>query len=392
MKVPPDFLDRFVMAESIFFHHIVFNAPAQRCELLLDARDANCHDDILKRVTASLGIASHSGDASSDALDLHDATTDRPSTSFLGVVPTRDVASGIYTGTICPRTLRSLSEAHDESDEFRPFSPPQYVLPPAPRRSTNLKMPTSLDMDTLDDNDADNTSQAAAALWDCPRVVRPQAPAKPSLEAIERTLATQARTRETSFKGLLSVYAKPETAASPTEHTGAASSRAPSAQSSAASKTSTTTSASTARASSSSSSWLLQRVSSAPSSSSGAPSGATTSASNKRRLESDAPTSTKRIATPFRDLVHSNRTSGTVASPETTVNGDTETSSRSRSHQTPASSSSGRRLSASSSSAASASSGRLKRTSGAAKRHKTATQTTTRPKASTLLQFFHKQT
>uniref|UniRef100_A0AAV1U6T6 Exonuclease 1 n=1 Tax=Peronospora matthiolae TaxID=2874970 RepID=A0AAV1U6T6_9STRA len=56
-KVPAEFLQEFVKAETIFFHHIVFNPDKRCCELLVHEKHINCFPDVLQRAKESLGIA-----------------------------------------------------------------------------------------------------------------------------------------------------------------------------------------------------------------------------------------------------------------------------------------------------------------------------------------------
>uniref|UniRef100_K3WAC9 Exonuclease 1 n=1 Tax=Globisporangium ultimum (strain ATCC 200006 / CBS 805.95 / DAOM BR144) TaxID=431595 RepID=K3WAC9_GLOUD len=114
-KIPPDFLERFAQAESIFFHHVIFNPGQQRCEFLITGNESACISDIFELVQASLGIK-HSG-GSDEPFNLHTAAMSK--SSYLGIVLPADVVSGIYNGSVCPRTLRYLSATHEEPDTVR---------------------------------------------------------------------------------------------------------------------------------------------------------------------------------------------------------------------------------------------------------------------------------
>ncbi|TYZ64590.1 hypothetical protein PybrP1_001502 [[Pythium] brassicae (nom. inval.)] len=276
--VPPGFLDRFVLAESIFYHHIVFNADARACELLVDGSHRNCHRDVFERALESLGIPPAAVDPPGGLL-LASATL---TSSFLGAVPAPELARGIHDGSICPRTLRSVSEAHAETDAFRP--PPAAL---EPRRS-----------DDADDADADDaTSTLSAAASDAPRP-RPRQEAKPPTPAeLERRVAGHEKQRDATLKRLLSVYAKP-----PAAELGAASSA------SVLSPLASTTRGDAASApDAAGASWLLKRVAATPSDSSGS--------AKKRKLADDSGPSSGRYTavTSFQDLVSKNRADAVVS-------------------------------------------------------------------------------
>jgi hypothetical protein len=127
-KIPSDFLQQFLKAEAIFFHHLVFNPQKRACEFLVHERHPNCFPDIVRRAKESLGIASPADEvdltSAAQLEDLHAVATS--TTSFLGQVRSREVVEQIYKGQVCPRTLRSLSESSTafESGD-RPVQPPQ---------------------------------------------------------------------------------------------------------------------------------------------------------------------------------------------------------------------------------------------------------------------------
>ncbi|CAH0473773.1 unnamed protein product [Peronospora belbahrii] len=102
-KVPSGFMQEFYKAETIFFHHIIFNPKKRSCELLIDEKHINCFPDILQRAKESLGITSQ--DLISDAQEdgLHALAT--ATKSFLGGVLSREIVEKIYKGEVCARTL-----------------------------------------------------------------------------------------------------------------------------------------------------------------------------------------------------------------------------------------------------------------------------------------------
>lgn len=315
LKPPTNFIDRFVQAESIFFHHIIFNPNTERCEFLLDESHSNCQPDIFKRVLDSLGIANGGGNGreidvesgGDDTVSLHTAAT--LTSSFLGVVLSSEIVRGIYEGSICPRTLRSLTEAHNDDDDFRPSSP----SPTAFHADYNLERERtkSFDDDALKDyHDPDSDDEMSSALLqanfqrpDCAGRAQARQEAKqPSPETLERKRTGQAKQRSSTFKSLLSVYAKTDNedqlASTPSKTVldGGASLITP---------------ASTAAPtiSRSSSSWLLDRISAAPSE---------MNASNKRPIDdanddtgpSYRPnTRSRSTTTSFQALVEKNRVS-----------------------------------------------------------------------------------
>ncbi|KAG7385088.1 Rad2 nuclease [Phytophthora pseudosyringae] len=121
-KVPSDFMQQFLKAETIFFHHIVFNSKKRSSEFLINCRHDNCFADILQRANESLGITSpeDEADLTSTALqeDLHGLVTSTQ--GFLGQVRSREIVEQIYKGEVCARTLRSLSESPASSQQWQP--------------------------------------------------------------------------------------------------------------------------------------------------------------------------------------------------------------------------------------------------------------------------------
>lgn len=301
-------MERFVQAESIFYHHIVFNPTRQACELLLDSSHHNCHPDIFERVLDSLGIVNASSNKSKvvdvesgDMLDLHATAT--LTTSFLGVVPAPEIASGIHDGSISPRTLRSVSGVHSESDEFRsPSSPTAYQRQ---RSSANYSSSSRHDNsahvpltdDGLDDEDVDGDAAASSqATADVPRPRPRQEPRKPSPEELKRRMAGQAKKRDSTFKSLLTMYSS---TSSELQVTPSKSKQRGVADASSRLASQPTPPKATA-------SWLLERVSATPSDN-----GSGSSASKKRKLVDDSvgPISSSRMTsvTSFQDLVNKNR-------------------------------------------------------------------------------------
>lgn len=303
LKAPANFIERFVQAESIFFHHIIFNPSTQRCEFLLDDSHSSCHPDIFKRVLDSLGIANGGAgreiDVDSGVVSLHTAATLK--SSFLGVVLAPEIVKGIYEGSVCPRTLRSLTEAHNDNDGFRPNSTPLTAYHASDK--TERERTESFDWDAPVDvfNSDDETSSASTGR---PTTSRARQEAKkPSPETLERKRNGQAKQRSSTFKSLLSVYAKADgeqlsNTPSKSVAIGGSSQITPSlALTVAVASTSST----------SSSSWLLERVSAAPSK---------MNAPSKRPLAGDDSgasqqpnTRSRPTTTSFQALVENNRVS-----------------------------------------------------------------------------------
>lgn len=184
-------------------------------------------------------------------MSLHTAATLK--SSFLGAVLAPGIVKGIYEGSVCPRTLRSLTEAHNDNDDFRSNSPPLTAYHASDK--TVRERTESFDWDAPVDvfNSDDETS---SALIGRPTTSRARQEAKkPSPETLERRRNNQAKQRNSTFKSLLSVYAKAD---------GVQLSSTPS-KSVAIGGSSQITVAVASTSSTSSSSWLLERVSAAPS-------------------------------------------------------------------------------------------------------------------------------
>ncbi|KAG6956081.1 hypothetical protein JG687_00010824 [Phytophthora cactorum] len=120
-KVPSDFMQQFLKAETIFYHHIVFNSKRRSCEFLVNDRHDNCFPDILQRAKESLGITSPEDEVDLTSVaqqeDLHAVATSTK--SFLGQVRSREIVEQIYKGEVCARSLRSLSESPASSQNWQ---------------------------------------------------------------------------------------------------------------------------------------------------------------------------------------------------------------------------------------------------------------------------------
>ncbi|KAI9908765.1 hypothetical protein PsorP6_016669 [Peronosclerospora sorghi] len=116
-KVPSDFVHEFHRAETIFFHHIIFNPKKRCCEFLVDEKHINCFPDVLLRAKESLGIVPlEEGNLTTTVQheDVHASTTK----SFLGEIRSREVVEQIYWGKMCARTYRNLSQYPREQQSF----------------------------------------------------------------------------------------------------------------------------------------------------------------------------------------------------------------------------------------------------------------------------------
>lgn len=282
-KIPPNFIERFTQAESIFFHHIVFNASKQACEFLIDGDDEQCIPDIFQRVQKSLGIKCDEVNIEEPCKSLHTIATS--TSSFLGAVLPADVAHGIYNGSVCPRTLRRLLAVRTDSDAFRPYSCQQSGGHQGGIESGEEGDAATGSVDSV----ADKASLPSPQTKCHPK--RHQQVQQPSPETVARKLDVQAKQRDSTFKSLMSVYAKAETEL---HH---ASQSVPSSR---------TTNAS----------WLLEQVAAAP---------VGISASRKRTLDdrepsSSDPTGATPTTTSFRDLVGKNRQSSPQGQQTTTAN------------------------------------------------------------------------
>lgn len=227
-------------------------------------------------------------------MNLHTAVTLK--SSFLGVVLAPEIARGIYEGSVCPRTLRSLTEAHNDDDDFRPSSPllTAYHASDKAEHEETAEFDLDAPVDVLISDG--ETSFAPIGRPSSSRVR--QEAKKPSPETLQRKRNGQAKQRSSTFKSLLSVYAK----ADADEQVSSTPSK-----SVAPVSTSQVTPSPTAPINSkSSTSWLLERVSAAPSE---------MSTSSKRPLVDDVDSSasqrpntrSRSTTTSFQALVEKNR-------------------------------------------------------------------------------------
>ncbi|KAF1777376.1 Exonuclease 1 [Phytophthora cactorum] len=103
-KVPSDFMQQFLKAETIFYHHIVFNSKRRSCEFLVNDRHDNCFPDILQRAKESLGITSPEDEVDLTSVaqqeDLHAVAT---STKASSVKSARVRSWSKYTRAKCVR-------------------------------------------------------------------------------------------------------------------------------------------------------------------------------------------------------------------------------------------------------------------------------------------------
>ncbi|KAG1695731.1 hypothetical protein DVH05_019470 [Phytophthora capsici] len=189
-KIPTDFMQQFLKAETIFFHHIVFNPKQHCCEFLINENHRNCFPDILQRARESLGIAPVEGEMDLTAPrqeDLHDLVTSTK--SFLGQVRSREVVEQIYKGEVCARSLRSLSEDLQKWESDRPQVEQGSYNTPSVEASL----------------DADYTSDRGFPTYVAPRQVsRP--PLKLTAEQLENKKRLQANERAASLQGLINIY------------------------------------------------------------------------------------------------------------------------------------------------------------------------------------------
>ncbi|CAI5704035.1 unnamed protein product [Peronospora effusa] len=122
-KVPSNFMQEFFKAETIFFHHIIFNPQKRSCELLVDEKHINCFPDVLQRAKESLGITSTDEvglTSNTQQEDLHAVAT--ATKSFLGEVLSREIIEKIYKGEVCARTLCLLSDSPTSSQKQESFT------------------------------------------------------------------------------------------------------------------------------------------------------------------------------------------------------------------------------------------------------------------------------
>ncbi|KAK1936613.1 Exonuclease 1 [Phytophthora citrophthora] len=188
-KIPTDFMQQFLKAETIFFHHIVFNPKQHCCEFLINESHGNCFPDILQRAKESLGIESveHEVDLATPQEDLHILVTSTK--SFLGQVRSREVVEQIYKGEVCARSLRSLSEGLQEWESDKPKVEQGSFNSPSVGASSS----------------ADCASDGGFPTYVAPRQVsRP--PLELTAEQLENKKRLQANERVASLQGLINIY------------------------------------------------------------------------------------------------------------------------------------------------------------------------------------------
>ncbi|GMF43038.1 unnamed protein product [Phytophthora fragariaefolia] len=197
-KIPDEFMQQFMKAETIFYHHIVFNPKKRSCEFLINERHGNCFPDILQCAKESLGIASTEDKVDLASIpqqqDLHASATSTK--SFLGQICSRDIVEQIYNGELCPRTLRGSAESPTSSQTAQTSGGYQAGYNPV------AGLP--IDGDGFDDHVGKTRQPAFHAA-----VVRP-AVNKPSpaviAQQLENRKRAQALERESSLKSLMSIY------------------------------------------------------------------------------------------------------------------------------------------------------------------------------------------
>ncbi|GMF16049.1 unnamed protein product [Phytophthora lilii] len=196
-------MEHFLKAETIFFHHLIFNPKKRSCEFLINERHENCFPDILQRAKESLGIASPevNVDLTSTAQqeDLHVVATSTK--SFLGQVRSREIVEQIYKGEVCPRTLRNFSES-PASSQSQPYSNGLQ----SGRRPDNV----SNRMAELNGDHDDFGAHEGESNQDNPTKSTRREVYKPSpamiAQQIENRKRSQAHERETSLHNLMNIY------------------------------------------------------------------------------------------------------------------------------------------------------------------------------------------
>lgn len=179
-KVPPTFHAQFQKTESVFFHHIVFNLHAQRCEFLIDDAHANCHADIYARVKETVGVRG-SGEC------LHSVA--KPSTrSYLGDIPPRETMLAIAKGQLCSRTKKPVG-GHTHND----CQQEDVALPSPPSQSTSL--------------DSFSVSPPPSPV---PKRLPVRKPVVVDPVAEERRQTQRAQQRDASMRSLLNAYSAKE--------------------------------------------------------------------------------------------------------------------------------------------------------------------------------------
>ncbi|KAG6962149.1 hypothetical protein JG688_00008749 [Phytophthora aleatoria] len=194
-KVPSDFMQQFLKAETIFYHHIVFNSKRRSCEFLVNDRHDNCFPDILQRAKESLGITLPEDEVDLTSVaqqeDLHAVATSTK--SFLGQVRSREIVEQIYKGEVCARSLRSLSESPASSQnwqsdgvqvERKSFDAPRNTgKPPSNARDVEQGLRTTATQREVSKPSPEVTAQQ-----------------------LENKKRLQAQERAASIRGLVSVY------------------------------------------------------------------------------------------------------------------------------------------------------------------------------------------
>ncbi|KAF4032743.1 hypothetical protein GN244_ATG15347 [Phytophthora infestans] len=195
-KVPRDFMPQFLKAETVFYHHIVFNPKQRSCEFLVDDGHDNCFPDIFQRAKESLGIVSSEDEVDLTSIaqqgeDLHTVATS--TNSFLGQVRSREIVEQIYKGEVCARSLRSLSKGSGSSQKWQSDG-----VPVKRRAADALRNAGEPSLDTRDVEYGFRT------------MITQQEVSTPSPEAIahqiENKKRMQAQERAASIRGLLSAY------------------------------------------------------------------------------------------------------------------------------------------------------------------------------------------
>ncbi|RLN86558.1 hypothetical protein BBJ28_00001491 [Nothophytophthora sp. Chile5] len=210
-NIPPDFIQRFAKAETIFFHHLVFNPTRRSCEFLIGAGHDNCFPDILQRARESLGLAASTDGSELDLRaqdeNLHAGAT--LATSFLGEVRSRELVEQIYKGDVCARTFRKLSDGAT----LHQSQSPQTTGFPVRRGEIS-------DNDASFAEDANGSGESSEAYPDPmqefeeggfpTQIARRTANSTPvttlSARQIELKQRSQAHQREASLRNLISAY------------------------------------------------------------------------------------------------------------------------------------------------------------------------------------------
>lgn len=189
-------MQQFLKAETIFFHHIIFNPEKCRCELLINERDNNCSPDVLQRAKESLGITSLDDEIDLTSTvqqeDLHAVATSTK--SFLGQVWSREIVEQIYKGVVCARTLRNLSDSPKRSQMLECSAGFQ------PGRSFSVPRES---LSEFDDH-SHKVGQSFHTIVTQREVSQPSSAM--TAQQIESKKRSQAHERAASLQGLMSVY------------------------------------------------------------------------------------------------------------------------------------------------------------------------------------------